>query len=383
MLREKIQKTIDSGPRTLLCVGPVSVNCVDAVIDLAKDYHFPLTLIASRRQVEASALGGGYVGSWSTVDYVEYVRQRDPEGKVILGRDHSGPWQNEDSRLSLDEAMASAKKSLTVDIEAGLQFIHLDPSLDPQGTPSVEEILKRMFELHGFCSEQANSKGKEIEFEFGPFSSEILDELPMIEFALERVTEHCRKNKFKLPLYLVVNTGTKVMETRNVGCFDPMISSSPNGVLRGKIKSFVSVCERHQVFLKEHNTDYLSKQALLEHPALGIHCANIAPELGVIETVELLNLIKKVGRQDLYEEFVSLAVDSQKWQKWMLPETVSPSHEYLGRISGHYVYSHPQGMKIREQVGLLLKEQGVDMEAHLKACIRSRVEYYLKCFSLI
>jgi len=371
MHRKQVQEIIKSG-RTLLCVGTVSVNCVDVTIELAQRHDLPLTLIASRRQIDAEILGGGYVGSWTTSDYIDYVRRKDPEGHVILGRDHAGPWQNENFQLSLDEAMANAKKSLGVDIESGIEFIHLDASLDPQGTPGVDVILRRIFELYDFCCEQAKHWGRDIEFEFGPFSDSPVDELSVIEHVLQSVTEHCRSNKSKLPLYIVINTGTKVMEKRNVGPFEP----------NDQLKALVGACERYQVFLKEHNADYLSDQALLAHPALGIHCANIAPELGVIESVGLLDMLQKNGRQDLCDEFITLAVDSLKWQKWMLPGTKA-SREDLGKIAGHYVYSHPQGLMIREKARQVLREQGIDLEDHLKARIRSRIEHHLKCFGLM
>ncbi len=365
----------------MLSVGPVSLNCVDAVIDAAQICPFPLTLIASRRQVDAESFGGGYVESWRTPDYVSYVRQKDLKGYVVLGRDHAGPWQNEDFRLTLNEAMDSAKKSLAVDIESGIQFIHLDPSLDPRGIPPPEEILNRVFELYGFCSKLARSMGKNVEFEVGPFSNDLIDGLELIEFVLKRLSQYCQDNNFSMPLYLVVNTGTKVMETRNVGCFDPMLSLS-DGVLSEKVKALIGVCQRHQIFLKEHNTDYLSERALWEHPALGIPSANIAPELGVLETGALLGLFQKTGRQDLYDEFVTLAVDSLKWKKWMLPGSLL-SRENMAGIAGHYIFSHPKGVQIRQQVGRQLQEQGINLDAHLKACVRSRIEKYLRCFGLI
>ena len=46
---------------TLLGVGPMSKNCIDASIELADQYKTPLMLIASRRQIDSKQFGGGYV----------------------------------------------------------------------------------------------------------------------------------------------------------------------------------------------------------------------------------------------------------------------------------------------------------------------------------
>ena len=80
---------------TLLCVGPMSKNCVDATIELADQYKTPLMLIASRRQIDSEQFGGGYVENWSTKKFADYVRSKDINQNIILARDHGGPWQNE------------------------------------------------------------------------------------------------------------------------------------------------------------------------------------------------------------------------------------------------------------------------------------------------
>ena len=41
---------------TLLGVGPMSLNCIDASIEIANDYSIPLFLIASRRQIDSADL---------------------------------------------------------------------------------------------------------------------------------------------------------------------------------------------------------------------------------------------------------------------------------------------------------------------------------------
>ena len=95
MIHDKIEKVLLKRRCTLLGVGPMSVNCVDAAIELANENDVPLMLIASRRQIDSEDFGGGYVNNWSTHRFADYVIENDKKGKILLARDHGGPWQNE------------------------------------------------------------------------------------------------------------------------------------------------------------------------------------------------------------------------------------------------------------------------------------------------
>src|SRR3989344_5916125 len=137
--QEHLSELLRNRRCTLLNIGPMSQNCVDAVIELARELRLPLGLIASRRQIEAAAHGGGYVNNWTTETFAEYVRAKDPERTVFLARDHGGPWQNYaegKGKMNLAQAMESAKSSFETDIRAGFDMLHLDPSIDIHKTPT-------------------------------------------------------------------------------------------------------------------------------------------------------------------------------------------------------------------------------------------------------
>ena len=111
---------------TLLGAGPMSVNCVDAVCEIANEYMVPMMLIASRRQIDSEDMGGGYVNNWSTEEFSSYVRSKDKNGMVLLSRDHGGPWQNNleiENNYDLKKAMSSAKESYLTDIKSGLKDV--------------------------------------------------------------------------------------------------------------------------------------------------------------------------------------------------------------------------------------------------------------------
>ena len=170
MLARKLEQYIRHRRCTILGVGPMSKNCVDAVIEIVNEHSIPIILVASRSQIEAEELGGGYVNNWSTEKFSRYVFDKDQTGNVILARDHGGPWQNYsevEQKLSFRQAMESAKKSFEVDIKSGFEIIHIDPSIDIFETPDIDEVLERIYELYDFCFSVAKKNNTKISFEIG------------------------------------------------------------------------------------------------------------------------------------------------------------------------------------------------------------------------
>src|SRR3990167_1300986 len=224
MIHQRLESFLTKRRCTLLGVGPMSVNCVDATIELANEHEVPIMLIASRRQIDSENFGGGYVNNWTTTDFAHYVIDRDKKGKILLARDHGGPWQNtkeKDVNLGLRRAMESAKSSYRSDLEAGFQILHIDPSGYIHGHPSTDEILDRIFELYEFCYAQAEQTRKEVIFEIGSEEqSGSTNSQEELDYTLKAVQHFCKKNHLPKPSFVVIQCGTRVMETRNVGSFD-------------------------------------------------------------------------------------------------------------------------------------------------------------------
>ena len=141
-----------------VAVGMVTQYTLDAVSEVAGEAGRPVLLIASRRQVECSSAGGGYVG-WTTEQWCAKAMSA-PAGRLILARDHGGPYQHPgDDRAGADGtdgdgelAMAAARHSLRCDIESGVRLLHLDTSLGPGGrAESVAVALARAVALVADC----------------------------------------------------------------------------------------------------------------------------------------------------------------------------------------------------------------------------------------
>ncbi len=370
---------------TLLCTGPMSKLCIDACVELSEQFGIPQVLIASRRQIDSAEFGGGYVENFTTESFAQYVRSKNAS-KVFLARDHGGPWQSlieKDRGLGVSDSMASAKRSFEADILAGFDFIHLDPSVPIQGESlGIDTILSRLFELYGHTYEFAKKAGRDVEFELGTEEQDGYgQDLAQFEYFLHKTQEFCQKYQVKKPTFVVAQTGTKVMETRNVGIFKDDISKKSDLSLE-HIENTVKICNKYDVMIKEHNTDYLSNQALSLRPTLGIHASNVAPEFGVVETRGLLYLLSVFDFRDEFELFVQAALESKKWEKWML-ENSSATDIDKAIICGHYVFSKSSIQQMRERIGARLLKHNVNMNEYLKILIKQSMMRYMQLFKMI
>ena len=386
MIHQRLQSFIQKRRCTLLGVGPMSVNCVDATIELANEYEIPILMIASRRQIDSEEFGGGYVNNWTTEEFARYVTDKDKKGKVLLARDHGGPWQSireKDAQLGLRRAMDSAKSSYRADIAAGFQVLHIDPSIDIHGHPDVDEVLDRVFDLYEFCWTQAQQSNQEVIFEVGTEEqSGSTNSQEELDYTLNAIKKFCLQNKLPQPTFVVIQCGTRVMEMRNVGSFDSPVRIANEIPAEIQLPKMIEICNRHGIFMKEHNTDYLSDEGLQWHPRMGIHAANVAPEFGVAETKALVNVLETNGLESLAEQFLKAAYESNKWDKWMLDKTAATDRD-RSLIAGHYVFSKPEVKDLKTKASKELSRKGIDLEQYLKEEVKQSIMRYLLNFRLL
>ncbi|QWD76401.1 class II D-tagatose-bisphosphate aldolase, non-catalytic subunit [Polynucleobacter sp. MWH-UH24A] len=385
MIQQRLKTFLNKNKCTLLGVGPMSLNCVDAAVELANEYEAPLLLIASRRQIDSEEFDGGYVNNWTTQEFARYVIDNDQKGKILLARDHGGPWQSTkevDENLSLRRAMDSAKLSYLRDLEAGFQVLHIDPSVDIHCKPNVDEILDRVFDLYDYCWTHAQRLGREVIFEVGTEEqSGRTNTQEELNYTLSEIIKFCKKNNIPQPSFVVIQTGTRVMETRNVGSFDTplrVINELPAEI---QVPKMIEICNHYGIMMKEHNTDYLSDEALQWHPRLGIHAANVAPEFGVAETLALLDILERNSLQSLADDFLKLSYDSKKWEKWMLDETTASDRD-RSIISGHYVFSMQECDEIKAIARKDLVKKQIDLDFYLKNQVKRSIFRYMKNFRI-
>ena len=382
---EKLNNFLSKRKCTLLGVGPMSKNCIDASIEISNEHDVPLMLIASRRQIDSTQSGGGYVNNWTTEKFSEYVKTHDKNKNIILCRDHGGQWQNDyekNDKLDLAEAMESAKKSFLTDIKSDFQIIHIDPTIDIHSKISTEQIFERVFDLYEYCNTVSKKLNKKIVFEISLGKEDGgFDSYEEIKHVVSKMESFCSKMNFPLPYFLVVRTGNHVMELQNVGSFESIFLDKKQTTYKTNLLKIIELCNKHQIRIKEHNTDYLSDKALQIHPEIGIHAANVAPEFAVVETRAFLSLLKKNQLEAELEKFIEISYSSKKWEKWMLDNSQLGKQE-KAIISGHYIFGKNEFIELKNDVENKISLD-VSLDSYLKTEIKKSVIRYLNLFSVI
>jgi hypothetical protein len=381
---EIIKKSLNKKKCTLLGIGPMSKNCVDSIIDLADNYNIPFMLIASRRQIESKIFGGGYVNNWSTEEFSKYVERENKKKNIILCRDHGGPYQNENEngkKLSFENIMKNAKKSFQIDIESGFKIIHIDPSHDLSVEISIDEMLNRIFELYEFCYSISKDKQKEIfiEISIGKEDGGV-STISEIKYSIEKIEKFCQKKDLPLPLFFVIKTGNYVMETQNVGIFEDILTNKKI-IEEEKLKEIINFCNQKNILTKVHNGDYLSNSAISSHPNMGFHAINVAPEFGVVETRAILSWLSKNNLEKFTSEFLEIAYKSQKWKKWILPNSKITKND-KAIIAGHYILATKEFSDLKRKILQQVSNKN-DFDDFVKNEIKNCVLKYLTSLNLI
>lgn len=388
---------------TLLGIGPMSGRLLRASFELAKEKDFPLLFIASRNQVDAEELGGGYVNGWNQQTFMKAIRSTAEQvgfnGLYYVCRDHGGPWQRDKERndhLDEETAMELGKKSYVADIEAGFDLLHIDPTKDPFEMGKViplETVLKRTVELIEYCEQERKKRNlPEIGYEVG--TEETNGGLTSTEtyesFIIELTNELERKGLPK-PTFIVGQTGTLVKKTENVGTFN-----------FSNAKDLAGVAKKYGVGLKEHNGDYIEDDVLLAHLPAHITATNVAPQYGTEETRAYLSLSKveeKLKEEGLLNETSNIrnillehAIKSERWRKWMVGEQKDVTVDEILKdenlaeeildIAGHYTFNNEEVKEGIQQLFYNLKENSIDGDRFVVDRIKRSLNTYVECYNL-
>lgn len=315
--------------------GPMSLDIIDNLVDYAAVRQRKIMIIASRNQVDAASLDGGYV--LDTESFVNRVRHKDrTSGKLVkICRDHSGPFLSSDDKgLHPTVALERTLESLKTDIECGFDLIHIDPSM----SPDPYSVGEKMFE--------AVSGHPQIELEFGS------EENTGVAASVEKFEQDVMFAKqFCNPRFVVGQTGTLTGAVHQRGTFDALTAHL-----------LVEIARKHDTELKEHNVDYTSREEIELRKKVGIGGINIAPELGAIQTGVTIGLALKLGLTEEVAKFQALVLSRGNWKKWMVDESWNSDVATLA--AGHYHFSSPEYHALREKVST---------EVPFDECLRTRL----------
>lgn len=299
------------------CIGPVTKNTVDVVIDIVNNFGHEFSFIPSRRQIEYD---GGYVNNWTMEEFCAYVKEKS-NNKIIIERDHGGPGQGK----SDDDGFHSFQEDCKY-----MDIIHIDPW---KKYPSYSEGLEKTIELIQYCYSLNPTILYEIGTEEGirPFSVEELDSF-VSDVKVRLAPEIFQKIK-----YLVIQCGTRLLEQSNIGVYD-----------ENKLQEMLRVSEKYGLNAKEHNGDWISQETIQSKSSYGLRTINIAPEFGSIESTVILEEMKK--NPEHFESLYQICYRSNTWKKWVSDDFIpTENKEKLITICGHYIYTHPNFVALKEK----------------------------------
>lgn len=347
---------------TLLCVCPNSDAVLEAAIKVAAAYDMPMLFAATLNQVDRD---GGYT-NWTPRSFVARMKALAVKYRcsspLYPCLDHGGPWLKDvhtREGLRLEETMAEVKASITACLEAGYTLLHIDTTVDrtlpSEQPPQIEVVIERTTELIAYAeSERERLDLPSVSYEVG--TEEVRGGL--VDFNnFERFLVGLRiglKNKglaHAWPCFIVAKVGTDLHTTT----FDPEIACR----LYHQVAPLGSL-------IKGHYTDWVANPA--EYPASGMGGANVGPEFTATELAALLELCARETQlmekkpnlsPSGFEEAIKIAVmDSNRWQKWLMPEEVGrnfdelalPRQEWLVATCARYIWTDPRVLAARKRL---------------------------------
>ena len=398
-----IELTAQGRPSTLIGIGPMSPNLLQATFELARDCDFPPMFIASRNQVDLDELGGGYVNGWDQFRFSADIKAAADAvgytGDYYLCRDHGGPWQRDGERnahLPEDEAMALARKSYKADLEAGFDLLMIDPTKDPYQIGKViplDVVLARTVDLIQYCEDERRALGlPEIGYEVGTEETNggLTSTEKYREF-IERLKVELGARGLPMPTFIVGQTGTLTRLTEQVGHYD-----FDNAV------SLAKMAASYGVGLKEHNCDYLDDITMLIHAPAGVTASNVAPQFGTEETRALLRLAELEGRlaekglvaepSHLRDVLLERAILTERWRKWMVGEDTKLTVEQIFAdpekalvildIAGHYTFNEePVKAEVAKNAANLAACH-IDAQRYAVDCIKRSIRQFVEGYNL-
>jgi hypothetical protein len=271
-------------------------------------------------------------------------------------------------------AMLSALCSLVHDIDAGMEILHIDTTLEPPGEADPHDAMRRLLSLYQDATRYARNCGRRIEFEIGfENQREGVHDHREFEGVLKATLAELERLCLPRPLFVVAQTGTKVLETQNAG---ELMRIEHRARVLAEVRAIATICERFGVRLKAHNCDYLDDHAWRGLASAGIGGANVAPEYGVLETRAFLRLLERASLVTARNGFLQLACDSGAWKKWMAPGSRAGDEE-KAVIAGHYVFATPRGREIRQLLGQTASGGVCAIDEILRATVQDRISRHV------
>jgi D-tagatose-1,6-bisphosphate aldolase subunit GatZ/KbaZ len=389
-LGDYVLNTLHAQGITALAICPNSEAVLEAAIRSANQAQAPVFLAATLNQVD---LDGGYTG-WTPQQFVQLtadiVGRYGYQGPVIVGLDHGGPWLKDKQTRegwTLEQAMEGVQASLAVDITAGYDLLHIDPTVDrslPAGQPpEMTTVVTRTLDLLEHAEKvRCSLQRPPVTYEVG--TEEIhggLAQPQAFRSFLEMLKAGLQKRSLQhvWPKLIVGAVGTDLHTTY----FNPDVASQ-----------LVNIAAEYDSLVKGHYTDSVANPEA--YPQTGMGGANVGPEFTEAEYQALAKLARE--EETLYKQgkltqsshmmavLQEAVVASGRWEKWRQPEEkglpfdefTPERREWLVCTGCRYIWSQPEVLVAR---AMLYANHPVGSEAAKNVVLDSIGEVIQKYFT--
>ena len=96
----------------------------------------------------------------------------------------------------------------------------------------------------------------------------------------------------------------------------------------------------------------------------------------------MVSLLESNGLQGYADRFLQIAYDSGKWGKWMLDDTLASDRD-RALIAGHYVFSHPDCIALKDEARQALASKKIELDEALKQAVKKSIYRYMLNFRLV
>ena len=244
-----------------------------------------------------------------------------------MERDHSGIGQG--------SIFDTGTVSQFTDATNNFDIIHIDPwKVYTENKDGLFETIENI--------KYINSINKNCFFEVGTEEAIRKFEIEEFDIFLNDLKKYLG-NLFDNIKYGVIQSGTRLIETKNIGRFDSE-----------RLEKMINICNKYKILSKEHNGDYLSLDSIKHRFDLGLSAINIAPEFGIFETDILLEHMTNEQKED----FFNICYKSGKWKNWV-DDNFKPfdNKTELIRICGHYQFNSLDFKKMNLNIDEEIKER--------------------------
>lgn len=342
-------------PSLRVVVGMATRYCLPAASEVAAATGRPVLVVANRHQVD-SVGSGGYLG-WTTAQWCSTTRDR----RIVLGRDHGGPYRHPDDYASggasVIEATMSAIESLRRDIESGVELLHIDGGVGPGGRIEQAAIAReRTVGLVEHCVRVAARLRRRVGFEIGftPSADHVANPVALLA-DLAPLLHDLREACGVTPMFTVVPTGTRVSGLGNSGVLAARPRSRTVRLRLGEVAALVHAAGSR---LKAHGCDYLPVPAIRELHDAGAWM-NVTLELGAAQTTAVLRAARAARLDAVVDAFCDDAVHAGYWRDWVSERGDATPDDEKVILGGWYLFATPAFDELRQRLDAALAPHGL------------------------